>query len=216
MNDARKNILERLRQTPVSAEEPVTLPTSKHVWSRQQKIDHLRQCMTAVRSEVHYLSNESWIDWINRELPARGFQQILVGDNAIADQLQKNHDSKFQVNRYNRKIEDWKTELFHQIDVSITSTIGAIADTGSLILWPDEQEPRLMSLVPPVHVALLHADQIHQTFAEAIDHLNWAENTPTNALLISGPSKTSDIEQTLAFGIHGPRQLIVLIIDCES
>ena len=213
MNNARKNILERLRQTPVKAEETVTLPSSGHAWSRQQKIDHLTQCMSAVRSEVHCLSNESWIDWLNRELPARGLQQILVGDNAIADQFLKNHDPKCQVNRYNRKIEDWKTELFHRIDVSITSTIGAIADTGSLILWPDEQEPRLMSLVPPVHVALLNADQIHQTFVEAIDHLNWAENTPTNARLISGPSKTSDFEQTLAFGIHGPKQLIVLIIE---
>ena len=213
MNNARKNILERLRQNPVKAEESITIPSGGHVWNRQQKIDRLTQCMSAVRSEVHHLLNESWIDWLNRELPARGLQQIVVGENNIADQLLKNHDPKFQVTRYNRKIEDWKTELFNQIDVSITSTIGAIADTGSLILWPDEHEPRLMSLVPPVHVALLNADQIHQTFVEAIDHLNWAENTPTNALLISGPSKTSDIEQTLAFGIHGPRQLIVLIID---
>ena len=42
---------------------------------------------------------------------------------------------------------------------------------------------------------------------------NWAAGMPTNALLISGPSKTADIEQTLAYGVHGPKELIVLIIE---
>ena len=42
---------------------------------------------------------------------------------------------------------------------------------------------------------------------------NWAGNMPTNAFLISGPSKTADIELTLAFGVHGPKELIVLIVD---
>lgn len=68
---------------------------------------------------------------------------------------------------------------------------------------PDEQEPRLMSLVPPVHIAVLKAEKIHDTLAEAM---------PTNLLLISGPSKTADIELTLAFGVHGPKELIVFIL----
>ena len=42
---------------------------------------------------------------------------------------------------------------------------------------------------------------------------NWSAQMPTNAILISGPSKTADIEMTLAFGVHGPRELIVLIIE---
>jgi L-lactate dehydrogenase complex protein LldG len=41
----------------------------------------------------------------------------------------------------------------------------------------------------------------------------WHERMPTNALLISGPSKTADIEQTLAYGVHGPKELIVLVIE---
>jgi L-lactate dehydrogenase complex protein LldG len=42
---------------------------------------------------------------------------------------------------------------------------------------------------------------------------NWPNRMPTNALLISGPSKTADIEMTLAFGVHGPRELMVMIVD---
>ena len=84
---------------------------------------------------------------------------------------------------------------------------------GALILWPDAAEPRLMSLAPAVHIAVLDAANIHGSLAEAIHRERWAEGMPTNALLISGPSKTADIELVLTFGVHGPKELIVLILD---
>ena len=64
-----------------------------------------------------------------------------------------------------------------------------------------------------MHIALLEADRLYENFAELIEQENWAQGMPTNALLISGPSKTADIEQTLAYGIHGPKQLLTLILD---
>ncbi len=81
------------------------------------------------------------------------------------------------------------------------------------ILWPDAREPRLLSLVPAVHIAVLQAGTIYNTFAEAMSSERWPEGMPTNVLLISGPSKTADIELVLTFGVHGPKELIVLIVD---
>jgi L-lactate dehydrogenase complex protein LldG len=75
---------------------------------------------------------------------------------------------------------------------------------------PDKQEPRLMSLIQPVHIAVLKSAKIHDTLAAAMKKEGWGEKMPTNLLLISGPSKTADIELTLAFGLHGPKDLIVL------
>ena len=54
--------------------------------------------------------------------------------------------------------------------------------------------------------------EVHHTWAEMIAAEHWENNMPTNALLISGPSKTADIQQTLAYGAHGPKELIVLMI----
>jgi len=113
---------------------------------------------------------------------------------------------------YDRPVEAFKEQLFESIDAGLTSTSGAIAETGSLILWPSAREPRLLSLVPHIHVALLRADALYDTFWQAMRDNRWAEGMPTNALLISGPSKTADIEQTLAYGVHGPKRLIVVVI----
>ena len=70
--------------------------------------------------------------------------------------------------------------------------------------------------MPPIHFALLDARHIHATFYDAIRAENWPAGMPTNALLISGPSKTADIQQTLAYGAHGPKELVVLLINAEG
>jgi L-lactate dehydrogenase complex protein LldG len=113
---------------------------------------------------------------------------------------------------YDRSIDLWKRELFETVDAGFTTTRGAIAETGGLVLWPSPEEPRLLSLVPPIHFALLDVESIHATFFEAMRDEGWAGRLPPNALLISGPSKTADIEQTLAYGVHGPKRLVVVVI----
>jgi L-lactate dehydrogenase complex protein LldG len=60
---------------------------------------------------------------------------------------------------YSGPVETFKEALF-TIDAGITGVRGAVADTGAIVLWPTPAEPRLMSLVPPVHVAVLDADTI--------------------------------------------------------
>ena len=113
---------------------------------------------------------------------------------------------------YDKEIETWKKQLFYEVDASFTSSLGGIAETGSLIVWPTTDEPRLMSLVPPIHFVIMKKNKLYSTFAEAVLAMNWAAQMPSNALLISGPSKSADIEQTLAYGVHGPKELVVIII----
>ena len=73
-----------------------------------------------------------------------------------------------------------------------------------------------MSLAPPIHIVLLDSHTIHATLFEAMQTERWAAGLPTNALLISSPSKTADIQQTLAYGAHGPKELVVLLRQGES
>ena len=73
-----------------------------------------------------------------------------------------------------------------------------------------------MSLVPPIHFALLDADQLYDDLFGAMREQRWSGGMPTNALLVSGPSKTADIQVTLAYGAHGPKELIVLLLVNEE
>ena len=110
---------------------------------------------------------------------------------------------------------DWKDDLFDVCQAGITHCAGAIADTGTLVLLPDGGEPRTISLVPPCHIALLAASTIADNLAGLVNTGRWQQAMPTNLLLVSGPSKTADIQQTLAYGAHGPsRLLVVLVEDC--
>lgn len=114
---------------------------------------------------------------------------------------------------YDQPVETFKRELFQEEDVAagFTTTLGGLAETGGLLLAPGPREPRLLSLVPPVHLALLRTDRIFDTLFQAFRGLGWDRLPPANALVISGPSKTADIEQTLAYGVHGPRRLVVVL-----
>ena len=102
--------------------------------------------------------------------------------------------------------------MFQEIDAAITSVRAGIATTGTLVIWPTPQEPRTLSLVPPVHIAVLDADRLYTSFEEVVRKEAWQQGMPSNALLISGPSKTADIEQTLSYGIHGPTEVIVFLL----
>lgn len=213
MSDARKNILDRLRANRPHADTPPARYVKTLGWDRARRIEEFTARMQAVRGEVHRVGRDEWTGWLNRELPARGMTRALIGRGPIADRFADDAAAGFSITRYDRPIEEWKDALFTEIDFAVTGTLAGLAESGSLVLWPGADEPRLMSLVPPLHVALLEADRLHENFAALIAAENWAAGMPTNALLISGPSKTADIEQTLAYGIHGPKALITLILE---
>jgi L-lactate dehydrogenase complex protein LldG len=213
MNSSRENILNNLLEGSIeSKQRKIVERDSDNPISNKKKIESLKNMLESVRAEVHLLSFNSLNEWINSELSKRNLNRVLIGSKATQKELDLKPSKSLDVSYYVNNIEDWKNELFNDIDVGITTTIGAIARTGSLVLWPNSEEPRLISLVPDVHIAIVKVDEIYETFSEIIQKQKWAENMPTNALLISGPSKTADIEQVLAYGVHGPKQLIVLIV----
>jgi len=115
------------------------------------------------------------------------------------------------VRRYDRPIEEQKSDLFGT-DLGITTTAGAIAETASLVLIPTPEEPRLLSLAVPVHLAVLERKSIVPTMADFIRSGTYQERVPTNLVFISSASRTADIELTLAMGVHGPKTLLIAVV----
>jgi len=107
-------------------------------------------------------------------------------------------------------IEDPSRDELFSSDVGITSAQFAIAETGTLVLESGAERHRLVSLVPPVHVCVLNASSIRQSMAEILELVDPDAN-PT-ITFVTGASRTSDIELTLAIGVHGPGELYVIVI----
>jgi L-lactate dehydrogenase complex protein LldG len=100
--------------------------------------------------------------------------------------------------------------------VGITSAEYALADTGTLVMLASPAEPRMISLLPPVHVAVLAPDRLLSSLDELFTVLpNPARNT-SSMVLITGPSRTADIEQILVRGVHGPGELHVVVVAPET
>jgi L-lactate utilization protein LutC len=95
-------------------------------------------------------------------------------------------------------------------DVGISTAQAGIAETGTLILDSACERHRLVSLAPPVHIAIINASAIVATLADALTLLQKAEISPA-ITFITGPSRTADIELTLTIGVHGPQELYVIV-----
>jgi L-lactate dehydrogenase complex protein LldG len=104
-----------------------------------------------------------------------------------------------------------RTEIFNY-DVGVSAAQYAIADTGTLVLESNAEKHRLVSLVPPVHIAIIEADKICLTIAEALAKVNQGSELSPAVTMITGPSRTADIELTLTIGVHGPQELYVIVI----
>jgi L-lactate dehydrogenase complex protein LldG len=112
-------------------------------------------------------------------------------------------------------------ERLFAADLGFSGAQWGIAETGSLVLDSAAERHRLVSLVPPVHVALLEAAAILPTLGATLAATLAAARGPTqerplagrSLTIVTGPSRTADIELTLVVGVHGPRELHVLLLD---
>jgi L-lactate dehydrogenase complex protein LldG len=219
---ARDAIFGKLRAAPI-ANAP-TLPDVAAWYATQRRTENtaersarLRAALEAVHTEVHAVTHANWTSKLLQLCAEKQLHSLLIGNHTPhGNALQACAPHSLQVLRYEQPIAKWQDLLFDGVDASLTLAQSAIAETGSLILWPTPEEPRLMSLVPSVHFVLLDEQNIHADFHQAMMTEGWTADMPTNALLISGPSKTADIQQTLAYGAHGPKELVLLLIQAED
>jgi L-lactate dehydrogenase complex protein LldG len=214
----RDRILARLRNAPrPELPRPPSVPPPTDAPARGERAARLKSRMEAVRAEVHLVPSEAWLERLKEILTVRKVATLLYApQTAIGEALQHAWETDAagspELVAYAGPVETFKERLF-AVEAAVTAAAGAVADTGALILRPTAEEPRLMSLVPPIHIAVLRAEEIFASLDDAMRTGNWPADMPTNMLLISGPSKTADIELILAFGVHGPKELIVLVLE---
>jgi L-lactate dehydrogenase complex protein LldG len=103
-------------------------------------------------------------------------------------------------------------EGFFSADLGITGVDYLVAETGSVVLAGRPGQPRSPSLLPPVHVAVAARSQVLPDLFDLFAEGRWQEGLPSGLTLITGPSKTGDIELRLVTGVHGPGTIHVVLV----
>lgn len=221
INDARDEILRKLRTSlkgcsPVLSENYEDLRQNLFPSEPTDLLTQFTHKLTASRAEIYKLSQANWVENFIKILQEKGLNKLLYSPStkhgSEIERQVKREDINLNLHKYDSDDPAWRERLFFTIDCSITSGIGGIANTGTIIVRPSEQEPRLMNIVPPTHFLLLRASMLYPNLFLASKALDLSNHLATNLIFISGPSKTADIEQKLAYGAHGPKELIVLLI----
>ena len=219
---SRERILQRLRSGQTSRQSQASelafqASTSKLAESQWQA--EFIQNLLDNHAEVIEASEADWQQQVADVLRGKQIKHCLIGNSdegkALAQDLE-NDNSELSVQLYARKQD--KETLFAEVDAGISFACAGLAETGSLVVHTGPQEPRSLSLVPPLNIMLVKQSQLLADFNQLVQSQMWqqafaAEQKPTNMLLVSGPSKTADIQQTLAFGAHGPKELVVILIN---
>jgi L-lactate dehydrogenase complex protein LldG len=105
--------------------------------------------------------------------------------------------------------------------VSLTPCLAAVAETGTLMLVSGEDTPTTLNFLPDTHIIVLRAGQVVAGYEDAWDLVRAKaggdpQSWPRTVNLITGPSRTGDIEQRIQLGAHGPRRLHVVLVDAEA
>ena len=222
---ARERMLGRLRAAKPAAPAAVeTIDTAidSHYQARRaaapqsprQQLDAMQAALRASHAEVDCVSMDAWPALLAQRLGAHGVRRLLIDSASVEGQaLRAALPAGVETLSFDRPLAQWKGELFDSVDAGFTVARSGIAATGTLVIAPDAAAPRTVSLAPPLHICLVYTSTLHADLHAAARAERWADGMPANLVLVSGPSKTSDIQQTLAYGAHGPRWLWVLIID---
>lgn len=222
---ARERMLGRLRAAAPSAPAAVeTIDTAidSHYQARRaaapqsprQQLDAMQAALRASHAQVDCVSVDAWPALLAQRLGVHGVRRLLIDSASVEGQaLRAALPAGVETLSFDRPLAQWKGELFDSVDAGFTVARSGIAATGTLVIAPDAAAPRTVSLAPPLHICLVYISTLHADLHAAARAERWADGMPANLVLVSGPSKTSDIQQTLAYGAHGPRWLWVLIID---
>lgn len=218
---SREEILHRIRKglgkgegarKDANAPEPVTSPAGGGL-SKDDLATVFAESLAGINTSVYRANSEGVLEFVTGFIRERGAESFSIWETEYLKSL-----------GIAGSLEDGGLALAPAEDkaaiansgVGITEADYALADTGSLVLISSPDKPRGVSLIPPVHLAIVRKENILRGIGELFGLLNEIytspEAIPACTTFITGPSRTADIELNLTLGVHGPKELHVLIV----
>jgi L-lactate utilization protein LutC len=206
---AREEILDRLRKQSREASLPVP-------WRSRRQFEDLSarfsQALTAVKGEVRQAGDFAGaLDEVAHILGDIKATRALIDYHPLFDEIDLAARWP-DVNWYTVGRSEGDLRHFAATaDVGISVAEAALAETGSVVLGSGPGRSRFTSLLPPVHLVLVPTSLLTPDIFTWLASRN--RQFPSSLTLISGPSKTADIEQTMAVGVHGPGRFVAILYE---
>jgi L-lactate dehydrogenase complex protein LldG len=223
LNNAREQILKNLRQSPLETSQKPILSVYRDASiyrnldaARQNPLQAFAQKISALKGEFYRVKDEPAAAKTLREL----LSSVVAPTSAAARHRHVLLDPIFAADSWLQEnvqlIADQKISSpdFADFTAGVTTVDFLVARTGSLVLSTATAGGRRLSVLPPFHIAIATTEQIVASLDEALQ-LYSERGEPSRssyATIITGPSRTSDIEKILVLGAHGPKRLAVVMV----
>jgi len=177
------------------------------------------QHMTALKGEVYRVSGTAGVlDQLQTIVAANNLKSVMTSSDttvqglALKDWGAGQAIEVLSADDYTDPVA-FKEALFNQVDAGITSADYAFSESATLGICHNRNQARLVSLAPPLHIAIVPVDRLHRYYEDALVQLFAdRDRIPSQLTLISGPSLTADIAATPTVGMHGPKKVIVIFV----
>jgi L-lactate dehydrogenase complex protein LldG len=183
------------------------------------KVDDFETELKELGGEVIRCSESDAVDRIVGELYVLGASRVLTWGQAepILFTVLQRLEEEFQVILPELPADGSRSGVLYEYDqaeVGITGSLAAFADTGTVVLSTASRRSLLPSLLPAVHLVIVRAKDIYSNMEAWLEAggSHFVANS-SNVVFISGPSRTADIEMNLTIGVHGPGQVIAVVIE---
>ena len=209
MNGARDEILSRVRATAHSSAPVVRAYRWRGSLTAEERTELFCVRVGEYQAEVRRIAPAKVAAAVASVCRSRGVQTIVAADGVPREW--RSDQVTFVVD------DDLSTKALDAIGGALTGCTVAIAETGTIVLTSGGAEGRrVLTLVPDLHLCVVDETQIVELVPEAFAQLIGEDAQCRPLTFISGPSATSDIELTRVEGVHGPRDLVVLVVEAAT
>ena len=216
---AREEILGRMKsaQPGKALIRPSTQPLSELSLSREQMIQRFTAELSTQTGVVHQASTrEEAVKILTEIAAAEGLRSVIAtGYNIYGMGLRAFGEANHITVNTLDDLPDREAlrEIAFTADAGITFADFAIAETGTVGIIFNRHQPRLASIAPPVHIAIIPIEGLYPVYEGAIEKVfSNADDIPSQFSFITGPSATGDIQAVQFKGMHGPMKMIVIFI----
>ena len=215
----RDKILNRLKKAPQDYPpgQPCSVFMPDENMDQEQLVEKFKTLLEAQTGVLHRVKdNEEALKALAEVVKSESVTHALAStDDAVADLDLSAWGKKTGVEITTHKDyssrEEFKKAAFDTVQAGITGADYGFAETGTLCLLASEDMPRLISLAPVIHIAVLPLERLKPTYEHMVREVYNGEAPPSQVFFITGPSMTADIQATPFKGMHGPQKLFVIL-----